>query len=86
MFSTLILETPRGNDVAFANIVAAVGSAEIINASRPRAGKSPQANRTHLGMWNLAGDNLLGFAEGNSGMNSSPISSIWLRSKLLHRQ
>jgi hypothetical protein len=84
--STLILETPRGNDIAFANILAAVASAEIINASRPGQENPTQANLTHLGMWNLAGANLFGFAEGNLWNEFKPDIKRLVRSKLLHRQ
>jgi len=83
--STLILETPRGNDIAFANIVAAVGSAEIINASRPGQENPTQENLGHRGVWNLAGANLLGFAEGNLWNEFKPDIKHLVRSRLLHR-
>lgn len=60
LFSTITWETPRGTDIALANIVAAVGSAEVINLSHPG-----RENGDHVGTWSLAGENLLGFAEGN---------------------
>jgi hypothetical protein len=60
LLSTFVIETPRGNDVAFANIVAAFGSAAIINASLPGRESS-----NHPDLWRLSGENLLGFAEGN---------------------
>lgn len=86
LLSTLILETPRGNDIAFANIVAAVGSAEIINATRPGQENATQENLSHLGMWQLAGANLFGFAEGNLWNEFKPDIKHLLRTKLLHRQ
>ncbi len=84
--STLILETPRGNDIAFANIVAAVGSAEIINASRPGQENPTQQNLSRLGVWNLSAANLLGFAEGNLWNEFKPDIKHLVRSRLLHRQ
>jgi hypothetical protein len=83
--STLILETPRGNDIAFANIVAAVSSAAIINASRPGQENPTQENLTRLGMWHLAGADLLGFAEGNLWNEFKPDLKHMLRRKLLRR-
>ena len=61
LFSTLVMETPRGNDVALANIVAAFGSAAIIHASLP--GRENSNHPPDIGK--LAGENLLGFAETN---------------------
>jgi hypothetical protein len=86
LLSTLVIETPRGNDIAFANIVAAVGSAEIINASRPGQENPTQQNLSRLGVWDLAGANLLGFAEGNLWNEFKPDIKHFVRSKLLHRQ
>jgi hypothetical protein len=86
LLGTLVLETPRGNDIAFANIVAAVGSAEIINATRPGQENPTQENLSHWGVWNLAGANLLGFAEGNLWNEFKPDVKHFVRSKLLHRQ
>ncbi len=86
LLSTLVLDTPRGNDIAFANIVAAVGSAEIINASRPGQENPTRQNLSHLGVWDLAGANMLGFAEGNLWNEFKPDIKHFVRSKLLHRQ
>jgi hypothetical protein len=86
LLSTLVIETPRGNDIAFANIVAAVGSAEIINATRPGQENPTQENLSHLGVWNLAGANLLGFAEGNLWNEFKPDIKHLVRTRLLHRQ
>jgi len=58
--STLVVETPRGDDVAIANILAAFSSAAIMNASLPGRESS-----NHQGTCTLAAENLLGFAEGN---------------------
>jgi hypothetical protein len=78
--STLLLETPRGNDIAFANIVAAVGSGVIIDTYRPG-----RENFTHPGAWKLSGLNLLGFAQGNLWNEFKPDIKHLVRSKLLHR-
>jgi hypothetical protein len=81
LFSTLVIETPRGNDVAFANIVAAVGSGMIINTSHPG-----RENFNHPGTWNLVGVNLLGFAEGNLWNEFKPDVKHLLRGKFFPRQ
>jgi hypothetical protein len=86
LFSTVVLETPRGNDIAFANIVAAVGSAEIINASRPGQENPTRENLSRMGVWNLAGANFLGFAEGNLWNEFKPDVKYLVRSRLLHRK
>jgi hypothetical protein len=80
LFSTLVIETPRGNDFAYANIVAAVGSGVVINTYRPG-----QENFTHSGAWKLAGFNLLGFAQGNLWNEFKPDLKHLVRSKILHR-
>jgi hypothetical protein len=80
-FSTLVVETPRGNEIAFANIVAAVGSGAIINASLPG-----RENSNQPGMWNLAGLDLLGFAEGNLWNEFKPDIKYFVRSRILRRQ
>jgi hypothetical protein len=85
LFSTLVLETARGNNIALANIVAAVGSAAIINASRPGQESPTQQNLSHMGMWDLAGANFLGFAEGNLWNEFKPDIKHLVRSRLLHR-
>jgi hypothetical protein len=72
LFSTITWETPRGNDIALANIVAAVGSAEVINITHPG-----RENPDRQGTWSLAGENLLGFAEGNLGASLNPTLSIF---------
>ena len=81
LVSTLVLETPRGNDVAFANIVAAVGSGVVINTCHPG-----RENFTQPGAWRLATWNLLGFAEGNLWNEFKPDIKHLFRSKILHRQ
>jgi hypothetical protein len=86
LVSTLILETPRGNDIAFANIVAAVGSGVVINAYRPGQEDPAGANFNHPGVLDLTGRNLLGFAEGNLWNEFKPDIEYFLRSRLLHRR
>jgi hypothetical protein len=61
MLSALVWETPRGNDLALANLVAAFGGAAIMNVSLP----GREYSSSHPDIWTLAGENLLGFAEGN---------------------
>jgi hypothetical protein len=80
LLSTLIIETPRGNGVAFANVVAAYGSAVVINSSHPG-----QENIDHQGTWSLGGKNLLGFAEGNLWNEFKPDLQHLLRTKLLRQ-
>jgi hypothetical protein len=79
LLSTFVLETPRGKDIALANIVAAVGSGMIINASLPG-----RENSNHPGTWGFAGLDLLGFAEGNLWNEFKPdikhfLKHSWLR-------
>jgi hypothetical protein len=75
--STLVWETPRGNDIALANIVAALGSAAIIHASHPgREAYDRQGTLT------LAGERLLGFAEGNLWSEFKPDIKHLFRSRL----
>ena len=80
LISTVVLETPRGGDIAYANIAAAVGSGFIINATHPGRELS---NRP--GAWNLAAFNLLGFAQGNLWTEFKPDIKHLIRRKLLHR-
>jgi hypothetical protein len=61
-------------------MVAAVGSAFIINTSHPG-----QENPEHQGTWTLAGENLLGFAEGNLWNEFRPDVKHFVRYKLLRR-
>jgi hypothetical protein len=79
LFSMLVVETPRGNDIAFANVAAAFGSAAIINASLPG-----REDSKHPDLWRLAGENLLGFAEGNLWNEFRPDIKHLVRTKL-HR-
>ncbi len=79
--STFVLETPRGNDVALANLVAAVGSGVVINTCHPG-----REHFTEPGAWKLAGWNLLGFAEGNLWNEFKPDIKHLVRTRLLHRQ
>lgn len=78
LFSTITWETPRGNDIALANIVAAVGSAEVINISHPGR-ETPD----HQATWSLAGMNLLGFAECNLWSEFKPDLKHLLRIRSL---
>jgi len=80
LLGTLVIATPRGNDIAFANIVAAVGSAAIINYSHPGQ-EIPDHQRT----WTVAGENFLGFAEANLWNEFKPDVKHFLRSKVLRR-
>ena len=78
--STVILETPRGSDIAIANLVAAFGSGIAINTYHPGREIS-----TRPGAWNLAALNLLGFAQGNLWTEFKPDIKHLVRHKLLHR-
>jgi hypothetical protein len=80
LISTLILETPHGNDIALANIAAAVGSGIVINTFHPG-----RENAVHPGALELAGWNLLGFAEGNLWNEFKPDLRHLVKSKILHR-
>src|SRR5579863_4417252 len=80
LVSTFVLETPRGKDIALANILAAVGSGMVINASLPGRETS-----IHPGPWSLAGLDLLGFAEGNLWNEFKPDIKHLVRTRLLHR-
>jgi hypothetical protein len=80
LFSTLVIQTPRGADIAFANVAAAFGSAAIINASLPG-----REDSNHPDLWRLAGENLLGFAEGNLWNEFKPDFKYLVRRKL-HRR
>lgn len=79
LLSTFVLETPRGNDIAFANIFAAVGSGVILKAAHPGREDS---NRP--GIKALATMNLLGFAESNLWNEFKPDIKRLVRGKL-HR-
>jgi hypothetical protein len=81
LISTLVLETPRGNDVAIANVVAAVGSGLVIKACHPG-----RENFNRPGTWNLVGGNLWGFAQGNLWNEFKPDIKHLLRSRFLPRQ
>lgn len=81
LLSTVILETPRGNDIAFANLAAAVGSGVIVNTTHPG-----QENYDHVGVFNHAGRDLLGFAESNLWNEFKPDIKNLLRTKLLRRK
>ena len=78
LLTTLVIKTPRGNDIALANIVAALSSGMIINASLPG-----REDSNHPGTWNFAGRDLLGFAEGNLWNEFKPDIKHFLKSKLL---
>jgi len=81
LFSTVVLETPRGRDVAFANIVAAVGSGVVINTCHPG-----RENFTHPGAWKLSSGNFIGFAGSNLWSEFKPDLKHLVREKILHRQ
>ena len=78
--STFVIETPRGYDVAFANIVAAVGSGVIINTSHPG-----REHFDHPGAWKFAGMNVIGFAQSNLWSEFKPDLKHLVRRKILHR-
>jgi hypothetical protein len=80
LVSTLVLQTPRGNDIAYANLVAAVASGVVINLAHPG-----QENFTRPGAWRLGGMNLLGFAEGNLWNEFKPDLKHLVRTKILHK-
>jgi hypothetical protein len=81
LLSTFIIQTPRGNDIAFANIAAAFGSAAIMNATLPGRETSD-----HPDLWRLSGQNLLGFAEGNLWNEFKPDLKHLLRTGLHFRR
>ncbi len=78
---TFMLETPRGNEIAFANFAAAFSSGLIINASNPWRG-----NSWRPGVWGLAAGNLLGFSEHNLWNEFKPDLKHIVRGKILHRE
>lgn len=78
LLSTFVIETPRGPDLLLANIVAAVGSGMVINATLPG-----RENSYHPGAWKFTGRNLLGFAEGNLWNEFKPDIKNFLRTKFL---
>jgi hypothetical protein len=80
LFSTLVLETPRGNDIAFANLVAAFGGAAVMHAGRPG-----REDSSAPGIFSLSTRNLLGFAEVNLWNEFKPDVKHLLRSRVLHR-
>ena len=80
LIGTVVLETPRGDDIAYANIIAAVGSGFAINTFHPGRDIS---NRP--GAWNFAALNLLGFAQGNLWTEFKPDIKHLVKHKLLHR-
>jgi hypothetical protein len=80
LLSTVILETPRGRDVAFANIAAAIGSGVVINTCHPG-----RENFTHPGAWKLSALNFAGFAQTNLWAEFKPDIKYFVRSKVLHR-
>jgi hypothetical protein len=80
LISTVVLETPRGDDIAYANIIAAIGSGFAIHTFHP--GRDIN-NRP--GAWNFAALDLLGFAQGNLWTEFKPDIKHLVRHKLLHR-
>lgn len=77
---TFVLQTSRGNDVAFANLAAALSSGLIINVAHPG-----RENFSHPGAWKLSGVNFLGFVESNLWSEFKPDIKFLVRSKILHR-
>jgi len=80
LLGTVVLETPRGDDIAYANLIAALGSGFAINTFHPGRAIS---NRPRA--WNFAAMNLLGFAQGNLWTEFKPDIKHLVRHKLLHR-
>jgi hypothetical protein len=81
LVSTFVLETPRGNDIAFANIVAAITSGVLINTYHPG-----RDNLNRPAAWKLAGGNLFGFVQGNLWNEFKPDLKHLVRNKILHQQ
>lgn len=81
VLSTVVLETPRGRDIAFANVVAAVGSGIVIGTYHPGRDAFD-----HPGMWNVAAFNFLGFAQGNLWTEFKPDIKHLVRTRLLRRR
>jgi len=77
LIRTFVAETPHGQDIAYANIVAAVGSGVIIHEFHPgrENGRS--------GTLNLVALNFVGFAENNLWSEFKPDVKHFLRSRLL---
>jgi len=80
LLSTVVLDTPRGGDIAIANIVAAVGSGVIISTYHP--GRDDLA---HPRTYSLAAWNLVGFAQSNLWNEFKPDIKHLVRRKLLRR-
>ena len=80
LMSTLILETPHGNDIAIANIVAAVSSGIVMDAFHP--GREDVA---HPGALQFTGWSLSGIAAGNLLNEFKPDLRHLIKSKILHR-
>ena len=77
---TFVLETSRGNEVAFANLAGALGSGFIMNAAHPGRENAPS------GAWTLAAGNLLAFMECNLWSEFKPDIRYFVRTRILHRQ
>jgi hypothetical protein len=77
LFTTLVLETPQGNQIAWANIVAALGSGVIIDTYHPGR------EYGHSGALNLVGLNFLGFAKTNLWLEFKPDVKYFVRHRIL---
>jgi hypothetical protein len=78
--STLIPETPHGNDIAIANIVAALSSGIVIDTFHP--GREDVARP---GALQFAGWSFSGIAVGNLFNEFKPDLRHLIRSKILHK-
>ena len=81
LVSTVVLETSRGGDLAFANIVSAFGSGIILSTYHPG-----RDDLNHPGTWSLAGWNFVGFAQSNLWNEFKPDIKHLVRTKLLRRK
>jgi hypothetical protein len=80
LMSTLFLETPHGNDIAIANIAAAVSSGIVIDTFHP--GREDVA---HPGALEFAAWSFAGIAAGNLFNEFKPDLRHLIKSKFLHR-
>jgi hypothetical protein len=80
LLSTVVVQTSHGNDIAVANIIAAVGSGIVINVYHPG-----RENFTRPGAWKMVGWNFTGFAEERLWKEFRPDIKSFLEKRVLHR-